>query len=72
MIQAVNWTTPGEYWVEDFGIFALGSNNVAAIHNLQSDELNPLDSRAFDMMGREVNDDYKGLQIVKGNKTYIR
>lgn len=72
MVQAVNWTTPGEYWIEDFGIFALGSNNVAAIHNLQSDELNPLDSRAFDMMGREVNDDYKGLQIVKGKKTYIR
>lgn len=71
-IQVCDWITPGEYWVEDFGIFTLGSNEAASIHNLQSGDINYSDMRTFDLMGREVNANYKGIMIQKGKKIFVK
>lgn len=62
-----SWTT--EDFIEGFGLFALASSYAAGIHNVQTDSTSA--TRMFDLFGREVNAQYRGIKLQQGTKVLV-
>lgn len=69
-VQLGRWDTPMADAVEGFWLFTLGKPNASGISELTADTT-AKSSRTYDIMGREVNDSYKGMKIKDGKK-YIQ
>lgn len=66
-VQLGRWDTPMSDAVEGFWFFTLGKPNANGITEITTDAT-AKSSRTYDIMGREVNESYKGLTIKNGKK----
>lgn len=60
-----------EYWVTNFGIFALADPHASGVTDVIMDT-DAMSSATYDLMGRKVNADYKGIKLQKGRKFIVR
>lgn len=68
-VQVVSYDTPKDSWIEDFGRFTLATVTPAGIQMLQSDENGVDNTRFYDLTGRQVRPDYKGIMIMRNANT---
>lgn len=70
-ISVCNWNSPAEYWVNNFGLFALGDPEANGIVNVMMDA-NTTDGATYDLMGRKVAPDTHGIIIRNGHKVIVK
>lgn len=70
-IVVCQWNAAAEYWVKDFGIFALADPEVNGIATVQMDA-DAMPNATYDLMGRRVSADEKGIKVQKGRKFIVR
>lgn len=68
-VQVVRYDTPQDSWIEGFGRFILATNIPSGIQTLQSDMNDADDTRCYDLTGRQVRPDYKGIMIMRDANT---
>lgn len=68
-VQVVRYDTPKDSWIEGFGRFTLATVTPSGIQTLQIDENDADNIRCYDLTGRQVRPDYKGIMILRGAKS---